>query len=312
MGGSGMRLPDFLIIGAQKAGTTTLYRDLGAHPGIYFSFNKEPNILCDDDALSDKGRRYYATLFEAVGEGQLCAEASTAYTKLPDVAGVADRAKAVLGEKLKVIYVVRNPVERTVSHHYHDYMAGLAPGDFDAAVRQMPRFVNYSRYAMQMEPWLGALGGERVRVVQFEDYVKDRGGQTAALHRFLGLAEMPDVVDQSVRYNVAEEKLVSRSILRSPQRWLSNNRWYRNRLRPLIPEALIGGVKRLVMRRPPHRPVVKDAATIDWLIEQLEPEARRLGQLLGAGSPQWDFQQTRASWRQLLDRASEAGQTSGE
>ncbi len=115
-----MRLPDFLIIGAQKAGTTTLYRDLLANPAIFLPIDKEPGNLCEDDLLTDTGRSAYARHFANASTDQLCGEATTSHTKRPDVLGVPARARRLLGDKLKVIYLVREPISRIISHHHHE------------------------------------------------------------------------------------------------------------------------------------------------------------------------------------------------
>ena len=98
-----MTLPHFLIIGGMKCGSTTLYRDLLTHPRVFFPIDKEPCNLCDDRVLTDAGRAEYEALFKRARPDQLCAEASTDYTKLPDRPGVAARALRVLGPELKLI-----------------------------------------------------------------------------------------------------------------------------------------------------------------------------------------------------------------
>src|SRR5262245_34426917 len=85
--------PDFLIVGAMKAGTTSLHRDLNLHPQIFLPEEKEPEGLCHDRVLSARGRRRYARLFRPSRAGQMRGEASTAYTKLPEWQGVPARAR---------------------------------------------------------------------------------------------------------------------------------------------------------------------------------------------------------------------------
>ena len=85
-------------------------------------------------------------------------DASTAYSKRPDFEGVPERAVAVLPAGFKVIYMVRHPIERIVSQHHHAHFAGEVGASIDDAVRQHDRFIHYSRYAYQLEPWLEAVG----------------------------------------------------------------------------------------------------------------------------------------------------------
>ena len=108
--------PDFLIVGAMKAGTTTLYHDLSEHPDIFLPVLKEPEVLTTLERL-DEMRAYYARLFRPARPGQLKGEASTAYTKRPNNEGVAEKARALCGDGLKIIYIRRDPVERIRSQY---------------------------------------------------------------------------------------------------------------------------------------------------------------------------------------------------
>ena len=127
-------------------------------PGIYFPSVKEPHTLVFDDVLTPEGKRKYAALFQDARATQKCGEGSTGYSKIPLHKGVPERAKALLGDKLKVIYIVRNPVQRAISHHYHMYRAGDAPADFAEALEKIPLISLCSRYAFQIEPWIETAG----------------------------------------------------------------------------------------------------------------------------------------------------------
>src|SRR5262245_60208451 len=110
-----MRLPNFLVIGAMKSGTTTFYHDLAAHPDVFLA-EKELGALSRDVATVE-----YASYFKRAKPEQLCGDVSTTYSMCPDVSGVADRAKKNLSRNTKIIYLVREPVARAISHHYHYY-----------------------------------------------------------------------------------------------------------------------------------------------------------------------------------------------
>jgi len=119
-----MTLPHFLIIGAMKSGTTTLYRDMLTHRRVFFSADKEPMNLVNDDVLTAEGRHAYESLFAGAGRDSVCGEASTAYTKLPVYPGVPRRALQLLGPELRLIYIMRHPIERLISHHHHQCVVG--------------------------------------------------------------------------------------------------------------------------------------------------------------------------------------------
>ena len=242
-----MQLPDFLIIGAMKAGTTTLYHDLLTNPCVFFPPDKEPGNLTVDDVLTEAGRRRYASMFKAARSNQICGEASTTYTKLPDLPDVSERAWKVLGPRLRVIYLVREPVSRIVSHHYHEYSEGTMGADINQAVLQFDRLINYSRYAMQIEPWLNRLGSAHVRIIRFESYVEERRSTVAALCRFLGIAPRPGLVEANQVFNPSEAKPAATGLL-----WrMSKSPWYRKTIRSLLPRRLKGRLQG--QRGPPRR-----------------------------------------------------------
>ena len=169
-----MRLPDFLIIGAMKSGTTTLYRDLMTNPAIFFPFDKEPAHLTKDGVLTPEGRLQYAELFEKAGDDQICGEASTLSTQLPQYPGVPRRARELLGDRAKLIYLIRNPVERTISHHRHTASRGIMPTALDDALDSNPELLSYSQYAMQAKAWLKHFDREQLSFVVFEEFIRDR------------------------------------------------------------------------------------------------------------------------------------------
>ncbi|KLU02540.1 sulfotransferase protein [Rhodopirellula islandica] len=169
-----MKLPDFLIIGAMKAGTTTLYRDLYEHPSVFLPESKEPDDLASDDVLSEAGLANYARLFSSAKADQICGEASTSYTKRPRYEGAAERAVRCLGPDVKLIYIVRDPIRRILSQYHHEFQQEKAGADIDQELSIDSRFVWFSRYFHQISPWVEQFGRNSILVVQFEHYVANR------------------------------------------------------------------------------------------------------------------------------------------
>lgn len=110
-----MRLPNFLIIGAAKSGTTTLYEYLCRHPQIFMSTPKEPNFFAKEINYQ-KGIEWYASLFEEAQSGQICGEASTPYTHQLQIPELPERIVRVLPD-VKLIYIMRHPVDRAYSQY---------------------------------------------------------------------------------------------------------------------------------------------------------------------------------------------------
>ena len=133
-----MALPDFVIIGAMKCGTTTLASQLGAQPGIFMSTPKEPNFF-SDDAVYAQGIGWYRRLFDPAPDGTLRGEASTHYTKLPTYPDTTTRLSETL-EDPKLIYLIRDPMARAVSHYIHEWTQGVISSDLETALDTHPVF----------------------------------------------------------------------------------------------------------------------------------------------------------------------------
>ncbi|MEL7484412.1 MAG: sulfotransferase domain-containing protein [Planctomycetota bacterium] len=279
-----MRLPDFLIIGAMKAGTTTLYRDLLTHPRVFFPIDKEPEHLTREDVLTDAGRAGYAELFAGAQPDQLCGEASTAYTKRPTFEGVAKHATTLLGNEFRVIYLMREPVARTRSHHRHERALGdVTTDDLGEAIKRHPELLDYSRYAMQLEPWLDALGPDRVLPLEMEAYTADRAATVGRVQSFLGLEPRPDLVEADKVYNQADGK----PIVRGGWRAVQHSAAYQKIIRPLLGVETRAKLRQALLPKAKGGPAELDPAVESAIREALAEDQRRLAELLGDRAPSW-------------------------
>ncbi|MEL6169580.1 MAG: sulfotransferase [Pseudomonadota bacterium] len=206
--------PDFLIVGAMKCGTSTLAAQLAAQTGVFMTTPKEPNYFSDDDIYA-KGPEWYASLFAPASPGDLKGEASTHYTKMPTYPETLDRLAAVLPSP-KIIYVIRNPVARAVSHYIHEWTQGVMSGDIDDQFARHPELVDYGRYAMQIRPFLDRFGSENVLLLTQETMRSDPQGLLSEVADFLGrpgeFTWRDDLGDQNVSA-AREKKLPLHSIL---------------------------------------------------------------------------------------------------
>ena len=108
-----LRLPTFLVIGAPKAGTTSLHDHLRGHPDVFMPTRKEPDFFFRDAAWRE-GIASYARLFRRAGSVTAVGETSTSYSRYPHVPDVPERIALVVPDA-RLIYLVRHPVERMVS-----------------------------------------------------------------------------------------------------------------------------------------------------------------------------------------------------
>lgn len=176
--------PDFIVIGAMKSATTTLHEQLAAQPGLFMSRPKEPNYYSDDDTYA-RGWQWYSSLFRGAKPGDLRGESSTHYTKLPTYPRTVDRMLRDL-PRLKLIYLMRHPIDRLISHYVHEITCGRIRVGLGQAIYQHPELIDYSRYAMQLRPFLDAYGTGSILPVFFSRLVHRSQEELDRIGRFLG------------------------------------------------------------------------------------------------------------------------------
>ncbi len=184
--------PTFLVIGAMKAGTTSLHRYLGAHPDIFMSETKELDFFVESKNWP-LGWEWYCGQFEPGRQMTARGEASTNYTKYPSFPGVPERIANFLPE-VRLVYVLRDPVERIVSHVLHMWGARGVVGALERDVLD-GHVVACSRYALQLESYLEWFSPDQILVVFSGDLRHDRIRTLQRTGAFIGVADAwPDEV----------------------------------------------------------------------------------------------------------------------
>lgn len=187
------RLPDFLVIGAMKAATTTLCNYLAEHPGAFIPPLKEPDFFVAEKTWS-KGFDWYSGLFADAAPGVLLGEGSTNYTKAAQFPGVPARIhEHVPGAKL--IYLLRDPIDRMRSNYVHRYLTGHERRPATEALVPGSGYLDTSLYGKQLAAFREYFPPEQILVVLNEDLRDDPGRVLTEIEAFLGLAhhEFPDL-----------------------------------------------------------------------------------------------------------------------
>jgi len=239
-----MTLPGFLIIGAMKAGTTTLYEDLRVVPELYLPPEKEPNDLAFAKVETPEGLSEYAKKFNGAPAGTMAGEASTAYAKRPTHEGVAARACRLLGPKLKVIYLVRDPVRRIISQYRHLVGLGLENRPIDEAISNDETYLAYSLYEWQLSPWRDLLPEPQILVVSMERYVRDDGDELDRIFNFLNV-EQNSLLGATSHRNVSAGK----SVVREGSRWrkISTSPFYLYKIKPMLSSGARDRLKSILL-----------------------------------------------------------------
>jgi len=198
-------LPDFVIIGAMKCGTSTLHAQLAAQPQFFMSEPKEPNFFSDDD-IHAKGEDWYRALFAGAPAGAIKGESSTHYTKLPTYPHTIDRLAALIPDA-RFIYVMRDPIDRLVSHYIHEWSSGVISVPIDDAIAKHKELIDYSRYAYQLEPYVKRFGADRILPVIFEDMTASPNATLKRIADFLGAAGEVAWKDDVETRNVSADRI---------------------------------------------------------------------------------------------------------
>ncbi|MDQ7904989.1 sulfotransferase [Phytohabitans sp. ZYX-F-186] len=186
-------LPDFLVVGGQRCGTTSLHSYLAAHPQVRAATGKELQFF---SLHYGRGERWYRGHFPPAAPGLVCFEASPLYLFHPQA---PSRAAATLPDG-RYVALLRDPVERAWSHYLHTRSYGHEPLDFAAALAAEQersatpdgwRRYSYAargRYAEQLERWFRQVPRDRMLVLRSEDLYADPAAVYAQVLAFLGLA----------------------------------------------------------------------------------------------------------------------------
>ncbi len=249
------RLPDFIIIGAMKCATSTLHEQLARQSGIFMSNPKEPNFFSDDGQW-DRGLSWYRELFAGAKPGELCGESSTHYTKLPTYPRTIDRMRAHVLQGVKLVYIMRHPIDRLVSQYIHEWTQGVVSGTIDEALDSHPEMIEYSRYAMQLKPFIDTWGSESILPLFFERFTAHQQETLERVCRFIGHARQPKWDDTLGEQNVSRERM-RRSAWRDAFVKFPGMTTLR---RAFVPQSVRNRIKGAWIMK--QRPVLSDASVV--------------------------------------------------
>ncbi len=280
------RLPNLLILGAAKSGTTFLWKELQRHPEIFMSATKEPSFFTDSFHVT-KNAPEYARLFADAGDARWVGEASHAYMTFPES---ADALRSFLDPE-RFIVILRDPIERAHSLYNHMSRRGREwATTFEAALEREehrladPRhrrsdhnaFMNFAyvesgRYGGQLQRFFDLFGPDRFDVVFYEELIENPVAVMTSLYEFLDVEPIADVGDpanvggsraRNARLSLALYQISRRTPLKMSQR-----------------------IDRLIRRLTVPAPAMIDAATRRRLAEQFSDDVDVLEALLGRAVP---------------------------
>jgi hypothetical protein len=239
------RLPNFLYVGPDKAGSSWLHEMLLKHPQVYLTPAKDLYFF---DRYYDRGLEWYSSQFRDARSEDVVGEVCQDYLFHPEG---ASRIRATLGP-VRVMACLRDPVERAWSSYLYARKHGLWPEPFGEALRTRPELLEHGRYATGLDRFLQRFPRELVHVALFDDLVVDPQGFFDTVTDFLGVDRVSlETKDLTARLPAAQARSVRlASVARRSADWVREHDGAR----------LVGTVKRSpVVQRALYRPIDRES-----------------------------------------------------
>ena len=243
---------DFFIVGAPKAGTTSLYHYLNQHPSIEMSRIKEPNFF-SSTSIKESGTYYNSTivdnyedyhlLFNSKNKGVLFGEASVSYLFYNDVANKIKKYNPAS----RIIIVLRNPIERAFSHYLMDYRLGLVTQRFENIVNSFQenignknylyqQYIQSGKYSEQVLSYINKFRRDHVLIIDYNKFTQDKHKIVKDIYSFLEV-DADYSADLTINYNkfmISSYRIVN---------WFYSIRFIRKIIAFLLPDSCISYIK---------------------------------------------------------------------
>ena len=215
-------LPDFMIIGTQKGGTTSLYKYLAKHPDLKPNYVVKELSSFDEDY--SRGGVWYRSNFPKRKKGKLYFEGTTHYLYNPLVSG---RVRKML-PNVKIIILLRDPIDRAYSSYKHQVRAGREPLSFEEAIQAEserlkgekeklltdPAYISYNynhfsyiergKYDDQINNWLEYFPKEQMLILSSKDFFKNTDNSLKQIYDFLDIRYVKTIIKK--KHNTGDYK----------------------------------------------------------------------------------------------------------
>ena len=281
------RLPNLFLVGAMKSATTSLHKYLDMHPDIFMSKKpKEPDYFVKEINYN-KGMDWYLSLFDNAANEKYLGESSTSYTKAPEFGGVPERIHDLCPDA-KIIYIMRDPIERAISQYWWEVQYGAEGRTMTDAIKNSNRTLNIGNYVMQIRPYIQLFGAENVYTLTTEELVALPEETMKKIFSWLNVDADYKLADEFKAFNKSKENITRvvgsgfLSSLKETPLW--------DFLKKIVPSSTRLKILSFV-RRNLSKPVDKNDEYRDETIAFLRPimqkQVQELSELLGREFPEW-------------------------
>jgi Sulfotransferase domain len=292
------RSPHFVIAGAPKAGTTSLYEYLLQHPNVFMPAKKEPVFFCGyerefrgpgSEVFNENlvvEEEEYLGLFSEAPAGSVTGEASTDYLSCPE----SPYRLKEWNPSARIVICLRNPIERAYSEHMHlvrdmletkTFRDALELEEERAARSWIPLFWHVKRglYYESVRRYLDAFGDQRVKVILHEELTRSPASVVEGIFEFLGIASVP--------VGVAEQHNASgRPRLRKLQAFLLHENRVKSAIKRLAPRKIRTRVKEAALSANLRRSAVSEE-DFGYLKDRFAVDVEKLQGLLDVNLEHW-------------------------
>jgi len=283
-----MQLPNFIIGGALKCGTTSLFYQLDQHPEVFMCEPKEPRYFLyeiaqaeqsDKRALNFPARTLeeYAALFEGSAGFKAIGEASAHYFNWP---AIAPKIKDTLPD-VKIIFMLRNPIDRAYSHYLHAVRIGAENRPVEEGLAVTESRISLGCYAEKLETWFATIDSKQTKIIIFDDFVKNGLHVFADVCRFLDIDDSftPDLSVQNKGGRVKNQRLdlFLEKVKSHPLRKTIN---------PLVPKSIRAAFKDMRQRNMEKAPPLPPAIVLQ-LSDYYKDDIKRLETLIDRDLSAW-------------------------
>jgi hypothetical protein len=270
----------FFIIGAQKAGTTSLYEYIATHPDIFASSKKETKFFCHPKP-SPKRTQRYETFFEGRTTEPWVFEASPHYTQYPKYVGIPERLHARFPDA-RLVYILRHPIERVFSHYLFSLASpsGREHRTFLDALATKPVYLSTSSYYLQIEQFLQFFPASQFHVLLLDDLTADPSATLRRVFEFLDVDPSFEPPNLKTIYNETK----GRSTMVSPMihRFESSSAYQQ------VPSRIRHWLRRRVRAPVPTKAEIFSEASYNHVHRLLRDDVAKLQEFLRRDLP-WDF-----------------------
>jgi hypothetical protein len=287
-------LPNFMVIGATKAGTTSLHHYLLQHPQIFLPKEKELQFFTDDQLYS-RGKAFYLdNYFKDAHKFLARGEATPFYLHRPEV--VIPRLKQTFPDgALKFLVILRNPAKRAWSHYLHMVRLGLENYDFDTALAMEEQRMKESPlswfsyytdglYSRQLKHWFSAYPQEAFLIITQDELATDTQEALQKIFAFLNVDMTQKVSDLSVKNQAGEAK--SKFLMRVLMGRFSGASFFKKIL-PVRLRRHIGMILRHMNTQPAKNTLMMPDRTYEDLAKRYNADLEELENLLGRSFGNW-------------------------